>query len=43
MDVSDEEWEDWLKFLEEYNKKKEQKRNESLLYWVYRKLKGEDV
>lgn len=43
MDISDEEWEDWLKFLEEYSRKKEQKRNESLLYWVYRKLKGEDV
>ena len=40
--VSDEEWKEWLKFLDEYNAKKKEKQDKSLLYWIYRKLKGEN-
>lgn len=37
--VSDEEWKQWLEFLDEYNSKKKEKQDKSLLYWIYKKLK----
>lgn len=37
--ASDEEWEEWLKFLDEYNAKKKEKQEKSLLYWIYKRLK----
>ena len=37
--VSDEEWNEWLEFLDEYNAKKKEKQEKSLLYWIYKKLK----
>ena len=40
--VSDEEWKEWLNFLDEYNAKKKEKQEKSLLYWIYRKLKGDN-
>lgn len=40
--VSDSEWEEWLEFLDEYNAKKKEKRENSLLYWIYKRLKGEN-
>lgn len=39
--VSDEEWKEWLNFLDEYNAKKKEKQEKSLLYWIYKKLKGQ--
>ena len=37
--VSDEEYKEFLEFLDEYNAKKKEKQDKSLLYWIYRKLK----
>ena len=40
--VSDLEWQEWLEFLDEYNTKKKEKQEKSLLYWIYKRLKGEN-
>lgn len=37
--VSDDEYKEFLEFLDEYNAKKKEKQDKSLLYWIYRKLK----
>ena len=37
--VSDEEWNEWINFLDEYNTKKKEKQENSLLYWIYKRLK----
>ena len=36
--ISDDEYQEFLKFIEEYNKKKDDKRNNSLLYQIYKKF-----
>lgn len=38
--VTDEEYKEFLEFIDEYNEKKKEKQEKSLLYWIYRKLKG---
>ena len=40
--VSDLEWQEWIEFLDEYNTKKKEKQEKSLLYWIYKRLKGEN-
>lgn len=35
LKVSDEEWAEWTAFLEEYNRKKKEKQDNSLLYWIF--------
>ena len=40
--VSDEEYKEFLEFLDEYNAKKKEKQDKSLLYWIYKRLKGEN-
>ena len=40
--VSDLEWQEWIEFLDEYNTKKKEKQEKSLLYWIYKRLKVEN-
>lgn len=45
-DISDQEWKEWLEFLEEYNRKKQlktEKFQESLLYSVYKWTKDKCI
>lgn len=37
--VSDDEYKEFLEFLDEYNAKKKEKQDNGLLYWIYKKLK----
>ena len=37
--VSDEEYKEFLEFIDEYNAKKKEKQDKSLLYWIYKRLK----
>lgn len=36
--VSDEEYQEFLKFVEEYKRKREEKKDNSFLMWIYNKL-----
>lgn len=37
--VSDDEYEEFLKFIEEYESEKKRKQENSLLMWIYNKIK----
>ena len=37
--ISDEEYKEFLEFIDKYNAKKKEKQEKSLLYWIYRNLK----
>ena len=40
--VTDEEYKEFLEFIDEYNAKKKEKQDKSLLYWIYKRLKGDN-